>query len=40
MFKYVDCPELTDNQIRMLIKNYNPDVIYKRINSRRFVRDN
>ncbi len=37
LFKYADCPELTDNQIRMLIKNYNPDVIYKRINSRRFI---
>lgn len=37
-FKYIDCPDLTDTQIRMLIKNYNPAVKYKRISGRKFVK--
>ena len=39
IFKEVDCPELTDTQLRMLIKNYDPKVKYKRINGKRFVRE-
>ena len=39
IFKEADCPNLTDAQIRMLIKNYNPKVKYKRINSKRFKRE-
>lgn len=39
LFKEVDCPNLSDAQLRMLIKSYNPKVIYKRINSRRFVKE-
>ncbi len=38
-FKEVDCPKLTDAQIRMLIKNYDPKVKYKRISGTRFVRE-
>lgn len=37
-FKYLDCPDLTDTQIRMLIKNYNPAVKYQRISGRKFVK--
>ena len=39
MFKEVDCPELTDSQLRMLINSYNNKIIYKRINGRRFVKE-
>lgn len=39
IFKEVDCPSLNDAQLKMLIKNYRNDIIYKRINSRRFVRE-
>ena len=38
MFKMVDCPDLTDTQIRMLIKNFDSSVKYERINGRRFVK--
>ena len=38
MFKMVDCPDLTDTQIRMLIKNFDRSVKYERINGRRFVK--
>ncbi len=40
IFKEVDCQKLTDAQIRMLIKNYDPKVKYKRISGTRFVREN
>lgn len=36
-FKEFDCPRLTDNQIKMLIKSYNKNVKWERINSRKFV---
>ena len=39
IFKEVDCPKLTDVQIRMLIKNYDQKVKYKRISGTRFVRE-
>lgn len=39
IFKEVDCPKLTDTQLRLLIKNYNPAVKYKRINGKRFIRE-
>lgn len=39
IFKELDCPKLTDLQLRSLIKNYDPKVKYKRINGRRFVKD-
>ena len=40
IFKLNDCPNLTDVQIRMLIKLYNPNKKYKRINCRKFVVEN
>lgn len=40
IFKYVDCPKLTDTQLRMLIKRFDRSVKYERINERRFVRQN
>lgn len=36
-FRNYDCQELTDAQVRLLIKNYSKDRIYRRINSRKFV---
>ena len=39
IFKEIDCPSLTDSQLRMLIKTYNPAVIFKRINSKRFIKE-
>lgn len=39
IFKEVDCPKLTDAQIRMLIKNYDQKVKYKRISGTMFVRE-
>lgn len=36
IFKEVDCPKLTDTQIRILIKQYDPKVKYRRINGRTF----
>lgn len=39
IFKEVDCPNLKDSQIRMLIASFNRKVKYKRINSKRFVRE-
>lgn len=37
-FKYFDCPDLTDAQLRMLIKCFDRSVKYKRINGRHFVK--
>lgn len=37
-FKYYDCPELTDAQLRMLIKRFDRNVKYERINSRHFIK--
>lgn len=34
-----DCPSLTDIQIRMLIKNFDRRIKYKRVNNRKFIRD-
>lgn len=39
LFKEADCPNLSDTQLRLLIKSYNPNTKYKRINSRRFVKE-
>lgn len=39
IYKDVDCPLLTDAQIKMLIKQYRNDIVYKRINSHKFIRD-
>lgn len=39
IYKEVDCPSLTDAQLRMLIKSYRNSTIYKRINSKRFVKE-
>lgn len=39
IFKEVDCPKLTDMQLKLLIKNYDPKVKYRRINDKRFVRE-
>ena len=38
IFQYDDCPKLTERQIETLIKNYDPNVKYKRINARHFER--
>lgn len=38
IFKEVDCPDLTDTQIRMLVKKFDRNVKYVRINSRRFIK--
>ena len=38
IFKYNDCPRLTDTQIRMLVKRFDRSVKYERINERKFVR--
>lgn len=37
IFKEVDCPKLSDSQIRMLIKNYSPNVKYIRVSGKKFV---
>lgn len=39
IFKYVDCPKLTDTQLRMLAKHFDRSVKYKRINGKRFIRE-
>lgn len=39
LFKEADCPNMTDAQLRMLIRAYNPTTIYKRINSKRFIKE-
>lgn len=39
-FKYWDCPKLTGTQLRMLIKRFDRNVKYERINGRRFVKQN
>lgn len=36
VFKLHDCPKLTELQIKMLVKTYNPKRKYVRINERRF----
>lgn len=38
IFKEVDCPDLTDIQLRMLTKSFDRSVKYERINGKRFVR--
>lgn len=38
IFKEVDCPKLTDMQIRMLVKRFDRSVKYERINGRKFVK--
>lgn len=40
VFKYNDCPKLSDAQLRMLIKRFDRNVKYERINERRFVKQN
>ena len=39
IFKEVDCPDLTDAQLRMLIKRFDRSVKYKRINGKHFVKE-
>ena len=39
IFKEADCPNLTDAQLRMLIKSYRSTTIYKRINSKQFIKE-
>lgn len=38
IFKEVDCPALTDTQLRMLTKRFDRSVKYERINGRHFVK--
>lgn len=38
IFKEVDCHELTDTQLRMLINNFDRTVKYVRVNGRKFVK--
>ena len=35
-FREFDCPHLSETQIKMLVKQYNPNVKYRRINSKHF----
>lgn len=37
-FKYFDCPDLTDTQLRMLTKRFDRSVKYERINGRHFIK--
>lgn len=37
-FKYFDCPDLTELQLRMLVKRFDRSVKYERINGRRFIK--
>lgn len=37
VFRDTDCPQLTDMQIKHLIKRYDAKKMYQRINGRRFV---
>lgn len=39
IFKEADCPELSYSQIRMLIAQFKREVKYKRINNKRFIRE-
>lgn len=39
IFKECDCPDLTDAQLKMLIKNYDPNTVFKRINNKRFIKE-
>lgn len=36
LFKYADCPLLTDTQIKMLAKRFDRSVKYERINKSKF----
>lgn len=38
IYQEVDCPKLSEPQIRMLVKLYDPEVKYKRVDGIRFVR--
>lgn len=38
-FKEFDCPTLNDFMLKMLIKQYNPKIIWRRIKSGKFVRN-
>jgi hypothetical protein len=38
IFKEADCPDLTDTQIRMLVKRFDRNVKYERINERKFIK--
>ena len=38
IFKEADCPDLTDTQLRMLIKRFDRSVKYERINGRKFIK--
>lgn len=38
LYKEADCPRLTFEQVKALIKRFDRSVKYKRVNSRRFVR--
>ena len=39
IFKEVDCPKLSDAEIRMLIKQYDKKIKYRRINGRKFIKE-
>lgn len=39
LFKLADCPDLTNIQIRMLIKNFDRNIKYRRISSKRFIKE-
>lgn len=39
LFKEVDCPDLSDVQLRLLIRSYKSSVSYKRINNKKFIPD-
>lgn len=39
IYKLHDCPNLSDMQIRALVKNFRREVKYKRVSERRFIRE-
>lgn len=36
VFREHDCPRLNDTQLRMLVKMYNPNVLYERLSENQF----
>ena len=38
IFRDSDCPKLTELQIKGLIKQYNPNVLYHRVSEKRFIK--
>lgn len=39
LFMEVDCPKLTDLELKLLINNYDPKVKYYRVNGKQFKKE-